>query len=1512
MEINKRLDTDNDIEFLESGTLAHASNIVVNTDNGGIQNENAIEEFVALPDGELIVGHIACSNEFILFTNKNRIIRYNEKEGTQKEVVTNWTWGGGRVFGDYTYNVNNELIVAISEHNPIGRVPLKSINLDEPNFDNFGDESKYTLNPPIPNYNLRAYNLVNGSGLIYNGTYALFIRFFNNEYDYTHWFKLGAPIIVYNEVAVKELENSWYVAYKNSDNTNYMANVILKDEYSSASEKNSKTIQLVIDIFDKTNTYKYYQIGYVLTTVKHETIAIVEGKTDIGNNIYNLTNKQDDKYTISIDEMTSTFFNLYNVNTLCNYQNRLYVADYIEENANSVVDQIDTSGIEVSFVKQAAIDDFVDFFSRTRSAEEENKVEDAEFEELTEPFSAKIDAANIPINSITGRANAIEYVWNNPDRKPVNSDFELDKEYKCYIQALSNSTKVYMTDCQVYEVGIYNRTQIDANTIGVDLDYCILIPIKAYYKARGILKDDTAFLRFTPYNDEDTQLFYGNIDNIYIAFRKADVGRYAESNYAEAIYAYRGVIINIPDFNNRKNTEIIFDFNDVDPTVYTQRVNIWQYRTSSVKLDNGYTAGQYINVYNIAYNDRILINNYVASPDRKWAITENVYNFFIHYVYPNGSYTDGIRINNNVKVNYNINLGKKADGSYVYYTINNDTTIEDCKTYSKNNGVTDTTNAHAVTKIFTDDIQDVYFINVFPESYSSNNTTPYRNNKGETFFRPISSVNNGTDIAYGYFRFSNIPMYKDFVGYFISYEETEPILCARAIVGSIDTNISVISRSGAAYFQDFITVGANAFNFVKLGAPFTYTVGYNKEVGLYGTNYYGGYYLINSPWGDDSYDAQYDGLYAVVNKTIQNPGEIYNGSPARINFTLNRDTNFTPIKDIDINNHITTYTYKRMGLLYNYTNEIYTNTNKKLISLGYIVYDEYIENKPGGYTYGSSSSIKYDYDYYVYTDKYEIQDSNGTTRRNFKYELVTIPLCGLMLTDGSPYPLRGDNGQYYYPNLPTENWPANNFFHMYGFHIIKIGFPFVSRYMYHCRTLKTEPVTRAFTYYHTDGSGNTNWSKNFTNKNIVPDKIDNLFELNSAYYDYTDKILTSFNKDVYSNYVTNYKKTIRRSDVISDENVENNWRTFRAEEYKVIAENKGNIVNVVGIGSYLIAHCEHSMFIFNRDSSMKTENKDVQLVIPDAFGIDYVEVFTSNKGYAGIQKHGQFICSNYGYIFYDNDARKLYRYDENNLEDITAGFKHLLTKEVTDINFAIDEKNVRLLCLGKVKSGDTEEMFAISYSFLHKAWISTHTYWYDYLFNTKDNVYFANESTIDKFNFAKFNNYINLIDNTSNYFNGEFKTIEELDEEGGIINTHIVPYSFIDVIFNNQNMDTVLNYISYIINKDRNDNYCGDELVIYTNCCFSDYVDISKPKESMKDYKHPYYRYGIWFMNWFRNVIKEIKTIPPVDRHTGKYNEVNKQLSKLDNKLIVGKYFAIRFIFRDENKTINIDDIQCY
>lgn len=1513
MEINKKLDTDNDIDFLESGSLAHASNIVINSDNNSVQNENAIEAYVKLEDAdEKIVGHIACSNEFIIFTNKNRIIRYNEKAGTQNEVITNWHWGGGTVFGDYTYNVNNELIVAISERNVEDKVPLKSINLDKPNYDIYGDESKYTLNPPIPMFNLRSYNIINGSSLIWNGTYVVFIRFFSNENDYTHWFKLGVPIIVYNEVTTDTLESSHYV-WNNTSNQNSIpvGRVLLLEEWAQDGEKNSKTIQLVIDIFDKSNTYKYYQIGYICTTVKHETVAIVEKKTLIGNNVYNITNKQDDKYTISVDDLTSTYFNLYNVNTLCNYNNRLYVADYIEENANINIEQIDTSKIRVRFQPTSKIDDSYAYFD-TRSINNNN-------ENIKEPVPVSAEI-NIPkvlkanIKSATPRA--ITYVWNNPDKIQLNSDFELGKLYKCYMGFRGSINEGLISNCKVYEIGVRNRKQVGYNRIGVDKDYGLVIPIKSCLQARGILQNDIKTIGFANRNG-DIQ-WKGNIDECYSVFLKSEVRRYSESDYREPIYAYTGMIVYIPNFNDLKVTETIYDLYNLDETSWNTMLSAIQYNSAGEEVGYNYETGYFINVFSITFNDNILIREYNKNRDVKWAITDNVYNFFIHYVYPNGSYTDGVRIDNNeVSYNYNIFLGVKSDGTKVYFQANENSTIEDMKKYAEDNQVSEGSYRTVLKTLFIDNIQDTFVCNIFPTMGSSGNIALYKNNKGERFFRPYSGKNDTTDIAYGKFEFSNIPMYKGFVGYFISYEEPEQILCGRAILGNLQRNIPFeYTTVFDVWYQDFQSIGNASFTHILIGSPFSFTMGYFPN--LYGAGYYDGKYMVNMSQNQFYYDTD-EGIYTVVDKKIKVPGEESNGSPARITVTVPMQINLNPAKSASHADRITQYTHKRMGLLYNYTNDIYTNANKKLISLGYISYDEYIESKKDvGRLYGSAYNIQYNYDYYVYDKKYKARykifvnkEEKEEDRWAYKYGVISS-MRPLILNDAQPYPLDTKTGNLYYPGLPINNWTYNDSNQIYDFHISKIGFPFVSRYLYHCRKLKHKPITRVFAYYRQDGDGNWNWSANYTNISIQPDKVDTMFEISDIYYDYTDKILQAFNKDVYSNYITHYKKTIRRSDVISDENVENNWKIFRPEQYKVISENKGNVVNITGIGSYLIVHCEHSMFMFNRDSSMKTENKDVQLTIPDAFDVDYVEVFTSNKGYAGIQVHDQYICSNYGYIFYDRDGRKLYRYNESVLEDITAGFKHLLIGEVTDINFAIDEKNMRMLALGKTKDDNVERHFAISYSFLSKYWVSTHTYWYDYIFNTKDNVYFINNNTIDKFNFSKYNRYINLIDNNINYFNGEFEEIDKYDEYGTVVGKEVVPYSFIDVVFNNQSVGKVLNYISYIINKNGNDNYSGNKLVLYTNCCFSDYVDIGKAKESIKDYKHPYYKYGVWFMNWFKNVIKEIKTIPPIDRHSGKYNEVNKQLTKLDNKLIVGKYFVIRFIFRDDNERINIDDIQCY
>ena len=86
--------------------------------------------------------------------------------------------------------------------------------------------------------------------------------------------------------------------------------------------------------------------------------------------------------------------------------------------------------------------------------------------------------------------------------------------------------------------------------------------------------------------------------------------------------------------------------------------------------------------------------------------------------------------------------------------------------------------------------------------------------------------------------------------------------------------------------------------------------------------------------------------------------------------------------------------------------------------------------------------------------------------------------------------------------------------------------------------------------------------------------------------DYLKSVLIAYDPNALSQNIPVYDTYIRRSDVIQSESDVNAWRNFSPSAYKVIAENKGAITNIVGIGLYLIAHCEHSMFLFNRDSTL--------------------------------------------------------------------------------------------------------------------------------------------------------------------------------------------------------------------------------------------------------------------------------------------------------------------------------------
>ena len=113
------------------------------------------------------------------------------------------SYHGGKITGSFTYNVENDLIIAFSEYdcNNNELVPLRTINLGNPDkagAEDNGDirqvESKLSI---VPEVKLPAVNNIEYvKGNAYKGWYYLFIRYKINKTDYTQWYSIGYPIYV--------------------------------------------------------------------------------------------------------------------------------------------------------------------------------------------------------------------------------------------------------------------------------------------------------------------------------------------------------------------------------------------------------------------------------------------------------------------------------------------------------------------------------------------------------------------------------------------------------------------------------------------------------------------------------------------------------------------------------------------------------------------------------------------------------------------------------------------------------------------------------------------------------------------------------------------------------------------------------------------------------------------------------------------------------------------------------------------------------------------------------------------------------------------------------------------------------------------------------------------------------------------------------------------------------------------------------------------------------------------
>lgn len=769
-----------------------------------------------------------------------------------------------------------------------------------------------------------------------------------------------------------------------------------------------------------------------------------------------------------------------------------------------------------------------------------------------------------------------------------------------------------------------------------------------------------------------------------------------------------------------------------------------------------------------------------------------VYCFFVHYVYSNGTYTDGVPI------------------------------------LTANNGTPTVNGTKLTCTIF-----------------------------GDSKHRFCRCVCPADKIALGGIVFEHIPMIEGFVGYFISYAEPEYVEIGSGFITRSDRYLYQVKGQDVGdsdcrfNYPEFSIVGgktdAKKINEV---CYFEYTDDGNLNTRLH------------SPTPADAGKN-------IISTNIVPPNSYDNiGREGTLKITLDSGFNAhkgTTLCDIYNDNY----------------SELYLDADKNLISLGYIEYvKEY--NPDTNYTYGKSRvtvngtevSVNYAWNYYW----------NVST-------IFTFHPNGIIFSDVDWNPYDATTGDKFYGSGETvSNKPL----------IYSYTFVHESHYFLMGKKLNISPRT---VYYNYTNDGN---NKQGSNLIIDPSRVNDLYNLTSNYYSFYRRVIVNYNKtnELYKR--EQYSKTVYRTNVIGDESVVNAWKHISPESYKIINENKGDITNIVAAGTYLLVHTEKSLFAFDINNELKTNEQTVQMLMPDVFEVDYKEVFTTKFGICGFQDFISYINGDFGYIFYDSNAHKFYKFDAGSVDEINNNITKFIESYNADrIYIGYDSANARLLFnFMKKISNDDWKSCIISYSLYNNDWLSTHSYTSNYKFvSLKDNFYIIdynnNYYRIKQFSNTVYNEYE---DNALNEF---------INNE--IINDKLC--SYIDVYFNPTNINNIkiLNFITYVLNKEKDDYFDVLGCYIYTNCCYSDYCNLIEERNNVAEYKKPVYEFGRWNYNWFYNKLKSYKEQEIFGRITGKYNtELEFNKTAVDAKLMVGKYAIVRFVFRNTNKKVLIKDIQAY
>lgn len=1464
MNITPKLSLNKHPKDCDSLSLVNATNVKVTNDLTLISNEEDLKRNEIIYNtlnnefggsGYSIIGIIPCNDEIIIFASgraTSTIARYNEKENKCKIIYNGGLLNNiSKIKGTFTYNVNNDLIIAVSLYNINTDEPLRIFNLGK--FNDINIDSKQfesTISSIIPEVKLpsiESHYYVKGS--CYKGWTYLYIRFKINKTDYTQWYNFGYPIFV-DDIYRQQIFRYCFYQYRTGRN-NAEINLYNVDDvdghsavpmdgfgtgcydgFSNNSEISNTTFAINLN-FNSFNNFNQYQLGFVCAS-KAYSKAFITNDINISDTNYIFNPKYLSEG--SITEFITAYYNYYNVKNIINYKNRLYISNYKEQTLNKKIDQSIIDSVSISlkvnttnFAFSSTNKDTVSTLKQIVTlTEKRNDVRSGQ-EQLKTPKQYFLD-----INSISDITN---------QSIPFNKILNVDDS----INLIVKITKEETTTNKVIAIDTIN-----------------------------IIKDPS-------------------YDSTLPGYCKIKIG---EDVYDSIEYCFETDVNSDANYTNFK----IFD-----ATNY-----IISFQKKCIDTIS-------------SFNDRLKESTLIPG---------EVYSFYIHYIDKYGHATNGYRINNKTYLTTNT-----GDGYFIpikihlpvqnltegYIAVNEKYTLKEFKDLLNTDGNLNIYSFNKYTNklissgsaadkkdvknyllslygdLFADSTikyDDIKIANIFNSGsvngVSTGNFGVYINENNERLFKIpeeeyYSTYEGIVNYKYGLQVTVKIP--EDYIGYFISYEKFESTKKVTGFltnkdareISAIEYNIgqgvtfknyenNKVSSDMYLYSSTFDIKDSlfTDYNFIRIKAKSTkyckYNVSGNITVTTEGNN--GFIAEINKSdilYRNSSINYAYDLNKSLINYTaiqdkiypIDNYKLVVADSVKDDRGGLSTAIKLKNIESLFISDdkyRVNTY----IASLYNYHNKLYMNKEKTLIRIGNINYasgtiSTIIENGFNGvYTYDGVI---------VYNGNGIMFNSENNNLYNIRGKLSrSVPdnsdkNVGLSVLDET-------SEKVFHLNIPFLNY---------------IQFPVIDTYYYESKYFNNNPQNVIFSIMKPDEQDAD--AKGYWPGLIVEPKnsIDLFGNPQGSQDDFIPTVYNNYRDDILN--ITQFDKTIRRSNVIQDESAVNAWRQFPIEGYKNINENKGIITNLVGIGVYLLAHTEHSLFMFNGNATLQTKDKSLQLLQPDAFDTNYVEVFTSDLGFGGLQDDLSFVVDQFGYIFYNNDFTRFYKFDNGQLSLIDQDiYLYLQDNKPTNVRFGNDKFNKRLLISLKLSNNTTK---TLSYNYELGNFISFHDYNFIQGYNTKSKLYLVSGNDL-------YNTIYNFTD-TKSYGTYESLSISKTypSSISIILNEDYDVIKFLEFIkYNVRKVSKSNSLISISPVKEGMQPYAGDILEIFSEFTNTGEIDINiDTTNKFNRYSKPWFELGNWNFNYFRNKIST-------------YNGSGSD--KLTR--IYGNYIVIKFTFNNKDK----------